>query len=250
MSHEINDTSGIQLRDSRTQPKVSLSREIGEARIVHTIFGRAKVRIIRQEDKYRRAIWLTVLLAAVAASAAIWQEWYAAEQTQPAQNAESALSTAGGNETAPAPQFENYPLPSAVATEPGNASPNETSDSGFRQQRVPQPELAAETVPVAAKPKPAMLPPKPVTVQRPSAASLPTDKPQTPQVAANGNVSNVPPIQPQIKTVPLKQQVPLVAASNATAAPALASPIGKDDAPAQAPIAEKQLSAPISGSGN
>ncbi len=52
MSHEINqlDIPDRQLQASTAQSKASTWTDIGEAQITYTIFGKAKVRIIRKHD--------------------------------------------------------------------------------------------------------------------------------------------------------------------------------------------------------
>ena len=96
MVHENSqfDISGIQLRESKTQPKVSFSREIGDAQIIHTIFGRAKVRIIRKNDKLNRALLLTAAVVMTAIAAVVWQGWFASQQIEPQQNAVLSLRQA------------------------------------------------------------------------------------------------------------------------------------------------------------
>ena len=76
MKQEIGqlDIPNGQLLDTGGQSKVSYSREIGEAQIVHTIFGKAKVRIVRKHDGFRRALWW-MALAAVVLEVATWQGW-------------------------------------------------------------------------------------------------------------------------------------------------------------------------------
>jgi len=63
MSHEINqlDIPDRQLQASTAQSKASTWTDIGEAQITYTIFGKAKVRIIRKHDNARRTFLLTGL---------------------------------------------------------------------------------------------------------------------------------------------------------------------------------------------
>lgn len=75
MSSEIGhaDITDRQLIQTGAPARKSLSREIGEAEVVHTLFGRARVRIIRKEDGFRHNLWwivLAVMLTAVAVQ--IW----------------------------------------------------------------------------------------------------------------------------------------------------------------------------------
>ena len=83
--------------------------EIGKAEITQSIFGKAKVRIIREHDKARRAWSLTALavlaLMVTAVAAVIWQE----------QNAPQASKTVRSTE--PAPQLSALPEASAPASQ-------------------------------------------------------------------------------------------------------------------------------------
>src|SRR5665811_708237 len=85
MGHEISqfDISDRQLLATNAQPRVDRLMEIGEAKITRTIFGRTKVRVIRERDKKRRA-WLLTALAVMALAAAAWQGWIALQQMQSA----------------------------------------------------------------------------------------------------------------------------------------------------------------------
>ena len=62
------------LQESSSRPNVNVWTDIGEAKINQTIFGKAKVSVIRKQDKKRRA-WLWVMLALTAIAAASWQGW-------------------------------------------------------------------------------------------------------------------------------------------------------------------------------
>lgn len=81
MNHEISqlDIPDRQLLASNTRP--SIWTEIGEAQITHTIFGRAKVRIIRKNDNRDRVLWFTGIAAIVLAAAA-WQGLFTSHQAE------------------------------------------------------------------------------------------------------------------------------------------------------------------------
>ncbi len=66
------DLADRELLRTNAGQRVSYSREIGEATITHTIFGKAKVRIARKYDNLRRALWL---VAVVAVAGIGWQAW-------------------------------------------------------------------------------------------------------------------------------------------------------------------------------
>ena len=139
MSHENSqfDISGIQLRESKTQPKVSLSREIGEAQITHTIFGRAKVRIIRKGDQARRAMTM-VAIAVAAVAVAAWQGWFIPQQIEPAQNAApSPALSAEPQAGLPASQPEVVVAP-AAPVEPSMSSESGITSLAASQKTAPQ----------------------------------------------------------------------------------------------------------------
>lgn len=76
MGHEISqyDIPDRQLLATKAQSRAGMGEDIGEAKIIHTIFGRAKVRVIREQDKKRRA-WLLATLVVMALAAAAWEGW-------------------------------------------------------------------------------------------------------------------------------------------------------------------------------
>lgn len=63
-----------QLQESSSPPNVNVWTDIGEAKIQQTIFGKAKIQIIRKQDKKRRT-WLWAMLVVTASTAASWQGW-------------------------------------------------------------------------------------------------------------------------------------------------------------------------------
>jgi len=81
MGHEIShfDIQDRQLLSGSARP--SMWSDIGQAKITHTIFGRPKVRVIREKDRIIRT-WLLVALAAMALGAAGWQGWVALRQNE------------------------------------------------------------------------------------------------------------------------------------------------------------------------
>ncbi len=66
------DMSDRQLMNSNSQIKASEWTEIGQAQVVHTVFGKAKVRIVRKHDNMRRVLYL---LAIGVISAIAWEGW-------------------------------------------------------------------------------------------------------------------------------------------------------------------------------
>ena len=81
MGHEISqfDIQDRQLLSGSAQ--TGMRSDIGEAKITHTIFGRPRVRVIREKDRIIRT-WLLAALAAMALAAAGWQGWVALRQNE------------------------------------------------------------------------------------------------------------------------------------------------------------------------
>jgi hypothetical protein len=81
MGHEISqfDIPDRQLMASRGQS--GMWSDIGEAKITRTIFGRAKIRVVREKDKILRA-WLLAALAIITLSISVWQGWVALQQSK------------------------------------------------------------------------------------------------------------------------------------------------------------------------
>ena len=83
MGYEISqfDIQDRELHAGDPQPKTVKASDIGEAKVTRTFFGRARVRVIRAQDRKRRAWLLTVLLVIVAAAAA-WQGWVIVQRVE------------------------------------------------------------------------------------------------------------------------------------------------------------------------
>lgn len=84
MGHEISqfDIPDRQLLANNCKSGFGIWTDIGEAKIARTLFGRAKVRVIRERDKKRRAWLLTALLMTLLTVIA-WQGWNASQQSEP-----------------------------------------------------------------------------------------------------------------------------------------------------------------------
>ena len=104
-----------QLQASTSPPNVNVWTDIGEAKIQQTIFGKAKIQIIRKQDKKRRA-WLWTILVVTASVAASWQGW---EIYQLRLNAAPPPSLSQGIKMSP-PVFQsvNSPLVAAPSAPP------------------------------------------------------------------------------------------------------------------------------------
>lgn len=260
MGHEISqlDIQDRQLLATNAQSRAATWTEIGEAEITHTIFGRAKVRIIRKHDRARRAWLLAAMLVVAAIAVAAWQVWIASRQTEPLQSAVPSIpESAKVQESVPALQPENVvpPVtPLSLKSEPITSPQAEINKPAISQKSAAQlsSDLKGgekETVkPVTVHRKPVMAQPRPVTPQ-PLAAS----KPQTTPLAADSNaLKNQTDMQQSTRLSPPKQLVaPAVtqpAAQSAAGGPVdmapLASPIVKEDTTAQSPAGDKQPAEP------
>jgi len=76
MGYEISqfDILNRQMLAGKPQPGSGKVSDIGEAKVTRTLFGRAKVRVMRDQDRKRRA-WLLAILFSAAAAAAVWEGW-------------------------------------------------------------------------------------------------------------------------------------------------------------------------------
>jgi hypothetical protein len=83
MGYEISqfDIQDRELHASDSQPKTVKVSDIGEAKVTRTLFGRARVRVIRAQDRKRRT-WLLTVLLVIAAAAAAWQGWVIVQRVE------------------------------------------------------------------------------------------------------------------------------------------------------------------------
>lgn len=250
------DLSGIQLHEARTQPRVSYSREIGEAQIVHTIFGKAKVRIIRKNDKRSRNMWMAAALVVVAVGVAGLLGWYAMQRSEAgqgtdlvgeesAQNHDVVLDSKSGSGESPAISSSEKNIavipPLGVTSKPVVSSESEQQQaSGLNEggQKDKEPVVVQEK-PAEAKPRPV----KPLTKNRSQTASANTLKNQTdeskPSVIPPAKQSAVPTRETSATSAAAQHS----ASSPAAAAP-LASPVDTGEV-VQSPVDNKQLSDPV-----
>lgn len=217
MGHEISqfDISDRQLL--ATSARASMWSDIGEAKITRSIFGRARVRVIREKDKIIR-VWLLATLAVVAIAVAAWQGWNAFQQSellapliplsqrisisapvyQPETVSPAAARSAGRNKSESLIQTE---IDSLVA------SPN----------MLPQRPLGMNaTKPMAAKP----VTPQPSIASKPAplATNNNSSKRQTVMQPLPKLPGPIPPAAPAVATPPAGQQpaAPSAATSPAT----------------------------------
>ena len=277
------ELSGIQLRESRTQPRVSMSREIGEAQIVHTIFGKAKVRIIRKHDKMHRALWWAGVAGAAAIAVVVWQQgWLAPQQAESLQSADTlpAASPEALSSVAAPPAGDSL---FSAASSVGGVT-NEPAEPVF--QTLPQKLIAqqanairaaekAASMPVMEQNKPAIVARQKPAVTSPAAPSEPVaprmvvakPRPVVTQPGMEGKPQAAPLVDNAVKKPAGMQPAKPMAVAPATAAasathvtqPAANSPAAtvppaapaiKENAAPQLPAGEKTLSAPVNTSGN
>jgi hypothetical protein len=195
--------------------RVSLSREIGDAVITETIFGNARVRIIRKNDKFHRAMWLLALAGAGIVAAAAWQGWVSSRQSEAMPDVETILSSDAV--AMPASQAEASPTIAAPALEsvPPITPPQAAPISPVQN-----------AVPAAVAPAKPVFAPRPVIV-KPQSAPQPTGLLAQPQFA-----TSLPPKPVFVKPQPSKPAVAATAASSPVIAMPLSSPLAKESVPA------------------
>ena len=247
----------------------SVWTEIGEAQITHTIFGKAKVRIVRKHDNLRRALWWAAI-AAVAVAIALWQGWFALLQTEPqSEEAPPSVSAKEAVSELPSMQPENIvapAIPPAAVKEPGSPPHHltnkpvpiqksvleQTIDSKGSEQNTAQ-GVTAQTRPAVEPPRHAAVPAVPVAppqksvvagtalVSKPQAAPLSTSNAAIPatekQTIPASRIAVPTPVTPRV-VLPAVQAV----SSPAVVVTPLAAPLVKEDA--QAPAADKQVPSP------
>jgi hypothetical protein len=226
MSHEIGqlDIPDPRLRTSSASSRASVWTEIGEAQVTHTLFGRARVRIIRKHDKIRRALWLTAMAAAAALAVTAWQSWLAAQQPAAPQSVESAPSfEAKAIEGATVTQLEAVSAPAAepaaqsarlapapAAPVPGSVTRQAQALNGGAERTPAKPVVPLATGNIAAKTPAATQPPvRPVPAKAPAAPAV-----AMPRVAS--------PVTPP-------------ATDNPAEVPALINPVAQESVPDQSP---------------
>jgi hypothetical protein len=220
--------------------------EIGEAQITHSIFGRAKVRIIRKHDKIRRAMWLMAMVVATVLAATAWQRWLVSQQTEALLSADTAPPlNANMQQSAPVSQPEAISMPApalSVKSEPVTPAQTEIDQPAISREIAPQqPRVLNGTGQMPAKPVPT----------QPLIASK-----QQPVPLATSNIApkNPTDTQPPAKPIPRKRPAAAVAEPRATlpaaSVPAdlapLAVPLVKENTSTQTPAGENQPAEPVS----
>ena len=231
MGHEISQFDIPDRQLLATSAQAGMWSDIGEAKITHTIFGRARVRVIREKDKIIRA-WLLAALAVIALAAAAWQGWIALQQSK----LFAVLPPLSERISIGAPVFHPATIAPAAARSSGGSKPESLIqteiDNLVASPNIlpPRPtSLNATNPPMAAKP---------VTAQ-PLIASKPV-----PLATNNSPSKNQTDTQPRPKlSAPNQPAVPAVATPPAT------HPAANKPAPVATPaepLSKKDTSAPSS----
>lgn len=197
--------------------RVSLSREIGDAVITHNIFGKARVRIIRKNDKLHRTMWLLALAGAGIVAAVAWQGWIASQSDESVPDVPAVAPAAAVAEVAPASPVEAAPTLAAPA--------------------VAQPVAKPQVAPASAVPL-TVVPPKPVLAPRPVIVKPQSAPQETTGLLAPTQFATSLPAKPAPRAVvaPAPVPRPQTAASSPAIAVQLSSPLAKEPAPAVEPV--------------
>jgi hypothetical protein len=234
--HEISqfDIPDHQLLATDAQQRVGMWTDIGEAKITRSIFGRAKVRVIRERDKKRRA-WLLTALAVMAVAAAAWQGWIALQKSEllaPPLSLNERIRVS-------APIFQPEDIPA-------------TPTSVKNRQRTPA-QIVLDGMTTRREPAPQRPPPKPIVTKAVTGQPLTASKPQTVPLATNNNASKNQTEMRQPLPVPIQPAAPAVAAPLATQPAAnkpaaiapLAAPSIKGDTSTLSPAGVNQPPDPV-----
>jgi|GEM_PF-1204554 len=216
MGHEISqfDIPDRQLLAINARPGAGMGSDIGEAKITRTIFGRTKIRVIRERDKKLRA-WLLTALAVMALAVAAWQGWVALQKSE-------LLAP-------PLPLSERIKV-SPPVFQPEDAAPSDTPPSARSKQKT-----LTETVLDSMTTRRPPPPPQPIDLKAPEptaakpvkAQPLITSRQQTAPPATNNTPSKQTVMQQPAKLpAPIQPAAPAVVTPRATqpAAPAVAAP--------------------------
>lgn len=197
MTHETVrlDNMNFQSLTTGMRPRNNTWTDIGEAQVIHTIFGGARVRIVRKKSSIRRAL-LLAMLAVLAGTAAIWQVWVTAPQSGLQQGAahEPVLSGAAPAKTS-VTQPEPAPLRSVVPevkNKPAMPPQAGIKNAAIAQKSVPPQPPVKPPEPVAAKP--ATPQPLPAIQSQPiTAAVAPIALPPKPGATVTAPIPGAPP---------------------------------------------------------
>jgi len=224
MAHEISqfDIADRQMLFHNTQSKPVTLIDIGQAIITRTIFGEAKVRVIRKQDRVRR-LWLLTTLLATSVAASSWHWWVASQESPRIPPAPIPLSQ---TIKVSAPTFQPEYIPPADTPRLARSTtktPAEILLSNLNTRREPRPQQSSDLqIPAITTPKPIITPPLPTNSP---AAALPTTNNRAPKLPIDGQS---PPTaqtsfqQPMLSS-PLQTSLPSLEASPAQAIKTISS---------------------------
>ena len=203
MGHEISQFDIADRQLLAGSAHAFMRSDIGEAKITRNIFGKAKIRVIREKDKILRA-WLLAALAVVAIAVAAWQGWIALQQSKllavtPPLSERISVSP---------PVFQPENISSAAAKPSGRSKPESLIQSEI-DSLVASPNVLPQRPPavVSANTKPAT-----TVAAQPSTTSNPVPVPTN-----NNSSKNQPNMQPRHSApAPVQPATPAVATPPAT----------------------------------
>lgn len=211
MAHEIHlfEIPDRRLLADDAKPKVVRPTDIGEAKVIRTIFGASKIRLIRKQDKVRRTGLLATLAASVMVAAG-WQWWVALQQAERLASHPPPLARMQVS----APNFQpEYPLaPPASALLKNDRKIPATIAAGH--------SVASEKPVIgesSGRSKPADLKSSVLIAENPVKAALIASKPQAKSLAENTSPAKKQAgMQPPKLPLPIQSAVPAVAATPVT----------------------------------
>lgn len=235
MVHEISqfDISDRRLLEPEAQPNAGIWMDIGEARVIRTIFGRPRIRVICERDKKRRA-WMLGGLAVILVCVAGWQGWLALRRIL----------------NAPPP----LPLSARIRVGPPVFDSEDFSPVSMKQKTQTQILLEGMATHRLAEPSEPQQPPTKATgkvAAKPVVAPL-ASKEMAPLDAHNSSSADQTGIPQPAKLPPrLKAQTAAAApaarpaANNATVVAPATQPLVKEGAASQLPVEDHQQPAPV-----
>lgn len=149
MQNEINqyDIPSYQMLTAREARRTERHTEIGEAVVVHTIFGRAKVRTLRKH--HNPDLWRSVAIVVVASSALALFLWKGVPQSpEPSPRMEAPAVPAAAAVPPDTPALTSAPAPGAepriqaVQSEPVMPAMHDSQASATENALKPQPAAA------------------------------------------------------------------------------------------------------------
>ncbi len=233
MGHEISQFDITERQLLAGSAQAGMRSDIGEAKITRTIFGKVKIRVIREKDKIIRA-WLLAALAIVAIAVAAWQGWIALQQSK-------LLAIIP-------------PLSERISVSPPVFQPENISSAAARASGKSKPESLIQTEIDSLVASPNILP------QRPPAMNAPVPKTAATVTAQPSMASNPLPVPTNSNTsknqpnIQLRHSLPapVQPATPAVATPPATQPAANKPAPVVSPgePLTKKATATISSAGN